>query len=257
MKPRGRFSETHAGNVTVLTLSALADNYQYVILSAGRAAAVDPAEAGPVLDAVRERGAELALVLNTHRHQDHTAGNAELQQAAGCEVVGAAGPRVQEGMRFEVGRAAFEVLLTPGHTRSHVCFYAAPHGLLFTGDTLFVGGCGRILEASAADLWASLEKLARLPDNTMVFCGHEYTAESLRFALEIEPGREVCRRRLARAEANDRAGRPNVPSTIGLEKATNPFLRAGTDEMAAAMGMTGRPTVDVFTELRRRKDAFG
>ena len=157
--------------------------------------------------------------------------------------------------------AKIQVLATPGHTRTSVCYYMQPsnenpNGLLWTGDTLFVGGCGRIFECDPQTMWASLLKLASLPDDTLVYCGHDYTLENYEFALSIEPDNEIVKRRLNDFRQMLRRGEQTVPSSILQEKETNPFLRADTPGLKAALSMTNAQAVEVFAELRRRKDVF-
>ncbi|MFH0953584.1 MAG: hydroxyacylglutathione hydrolase [Verrucomicrobiota bacterium] len=256
--------ETKIGDAVVLTLPILGDNYAYVLVSGHHAAAVDPADASRVSAVLAERKLRLSLILNTHHHGDHVAGNADLKAATGCGIGGPADGRIPGldrplggGSIVDVGRVRLWVMATPGHTRSHVAYCDPVYGMVFTGDTLFAGGCGRLLEGTAADLWDSLCRLADLADETMVFCGHNYTVENLRFAAGLEPANNAVRQRLENAERQEAQGLPTVPSTMALEKATNPFLRAARPELAAALGMKGARPVDVFAELRRRKDVFG
>jgi hydroxyacylglutathione hydrolase len=241
---------THAtGSADVAILPALEDNYIYVVRAGTCAAVVDPADAEPVLEYLREAPARVTHILVTHDHYDHIAGLAELKRLTGARVVAprgsavaAADEAVGEGGRIEVGGLGIEVIDTPGHCAAHVSYFARDAGAVFSGDCLFAGGCGRIFDNPPAAMFASLRKLARLPETTLVFCGHEYTLENLRFAASEDPGSEVVRRRLMEIERMRLAGRPSVPSTIGIEHRTNPFLRVGT--------------VEAFAAARRRKDVF-
>ena len=163
---------------------------------------------------------------------------------------------MKEGDEVEVGSARLRVLETPGHTRGHISYYAPEAKALFCGDTLFALGCGRLLEGDAPTMWASLTKLAGLPDDTRVYCGHEYTQSNARFALSVDPDNERLTARAKEVDRQRAAGAPTVPSTLGEEQAANPFLRAGDPYLQARLGMQGAPAVEVFAELRRRKDGF-
>jgi hydroxyacylglutathione hydrolase len=245
----------------------LTDNYGYLLhdSASGATGAVDPSEAGPVLAAAARHGWRLTHVLNTHHHADHTGGNLELKQATGCRIVGPAPDRARipgidvaldEGESFSLGDAAAAILFIPGHTRGHIAFHFAGERALFCGDTLFSLGCGRMFEGTAPMMWASLEKLRRLPEETRVFCGHEYTAANARFAVTIDPENPALRareREVARLRADSR---PTIPSTMGEERAANPFLRADDAALAARLGLADASPAEVFGEIRRRKDNF-
>lgn len=240
--------------LTVIQLPVLTDNYIYLLHDevTGTTGVVDPAEAAPVLDELARRGWQLAWILNTHHHGDHVGGNAALVAATGCRVVGpradqARIPLIQtqvgDGDVFELGAARARVFDTPGHTRGHIVYWFEQDAALFVGDTLFALGCGRLFEGSPEQMWASLAKLAALPPETRIYCAHEYTESNLRFALSVAPGDPALLARGERVRALRGESLPTVPSTLGEELATNPFLRAGS----AAR----------FAELRRAKDSFG
>jgi hydroxyacylglutathione hydrolase len=248
-------------------LPLLSDNYAYLLYDpdAGASAVVDPGEAGPVLAALRERGRWLDLVLCTHHHGDHTGGNLELKAATGCRVVGPEAERarvpgidrgVREGDAVEVGGSTLRVIETPGHTAGHVSFHAAGERAVFCGDTLFALGCGRLLEGDAPTMWDSLRKLAALPDETLVCCGHEYTESNARFALSLDPDDEALLARAGEVRQLRAAGAPTVPSTIGEERRTNPFLRAADPRLRARLGLERATEAEAFAEIRRRKDAY-
>jgi hydroxyacylglutathione hydrolase len=231
----------------------LSDNYAWLLTedSSGAVAIVDPADADACIAAIEQAGRRLDLILLTHHHADHVAGTDAVRARFGCEVVGAAAdayrlPRldraVREGDTVPFGAARADVIETPGHTVGHISFYFADGGILICGDTLFSLGCGRLLEGTAADMFASLRKLAALPASTLVCCGHEYTQSNARFALSADPGNAALQARAADVAAARAAGRPTVPATLGGELAANPFMRA---QDASALG-----------ELRARKDRF-
>ena len=255
--------------VNVITIPALGDNLMYLVhYGEDDSFVVDPGDASSVLRILKKHGLSLRAILLTHHHWDHVAGAGELKRKTGCEVVAGEGRgsrdvdrMVEDGRILTMGDARIEVLATPGHTRISVCYYMQPSsdiqkGLLWTGDTLFVGGCGRLFECSPQTMWDSLLRLASLPGDTLVYCGHDYTLENYEFALSIEPDNEMVKQRLDELRQAKRRGEQTVPSTIWQEKATNPFLRADAPELKAALGMTDARVVEVFAELRRRKDVF-
>jgi hydroxyacylglutathione hydrolase len=250
----------------VVPVKAFKDNYIWTLRAGGSAAVVDPGEAGPVLEYLEREKLGLAAILATHHHADHVGGIAELLAAhRGVPVYG---PRhepiatltraVAEGDKVRIPELDIElaVLDIPGHTRAHIAYYGA--GALFCGDTLFACGCGRLFEGTAEQMYASLQKLLALPDATRVYCGHEYTLANIGFARTVEPGNE----RLARREERDRrtrdAGRPTLPSTLGEEKATNPFLRcrepAVVESVNKYLGSRVSDPVRVFAAIREWKN---
>ncbi|HUU67596.1 MAG TPA: hydroxyacylglutathione hydrolase [Methyloceanibacter sp.] len=242
------------------------DNYGVLIHdpASGTTAAIDAPEAEPILAALQDKGWSLTDILITHHHADHTAGIAALKKT-GCTVTGPAREagsipgldvEVKEGDAVAVGGAKAKVIETPGHTRGHVSYYFPDDAAVFVGDTLFSVGCGKLLEGDAPTMWASLSKLAALPPETDVYCGHEYTGANCRFALTIEPENEALQARAAEVAANDAKGLASLPTTIGQELATNPFLRASSPAIQQRLGMEGRPLDEVFGEVRRRKDRF-
>lgn len=254
---------------SVITIPAFGDNLAYLYrYDQSNAFAVDPSDGSRVLSILRERDLDLTTILVTHHHWDHIAGTVELKERTGCQIVGGDKQRIPDidcvvgdGQILAVGNARIKVIATPGHTRTAVCYYMQPsndnkNGILWTGDTLFVGGCGRLLECDAQSMWSSLLKLASLPDDTLVYCGHDYTLENYEFALSIEPDNKSVKQRLYETEQAQRQGNLTVPSTILQERTTNPFLRADTTELKTALDMPQAQAVDVFAQLRRRKDIF-
>lgn len=245
----------------------LNDNYGYLIHDPvdGVTATIDTPEADPINAALEEKGWRLTHILNTHHHFDHAGGNEALKARWGCTVVGAANDaaripgidvRVADGDALEFGSTSARVLEVPGHTSGHIAYYFADDGIAFVGDTLFALGCGRLFEGTPAQMWTSLGKLMALPDDTVVYCAHEYTQSNAAFALSVEPGNEALVARSGEIDRLRAKGMPTVPTTIALEKATNPFLRPDSENLRATVGMPDASLVDVFAETRRRKDNF-
>lgn len=253
--------------IEVHQIPVLNDNYVYLIHepSTGETAAVDPAEAEPVLSALAAKGWRLSLILNTHHHWDHVGGNRVLKQETGCTILGSEWDRdripgidrlVREGDTVLLGRAAATVLAVPGHTLGHVAYWFPEDASLFCGDTLFGMGCGRLFEGTPEQMWHSLQRLRDLPPDTQVYCAHEYTRSNGRFALTVEPGNPALTARMRQVEALCRDLRPTVPFTIADERATNPFLRPQSLELRATLKLERAQDLDVFAETRRRKDGF-
>lgn len=251
----------------LVTLPCLSDNYTYLIHdpATGATAVIDVPDAGPVLSELARREWRLTDILLTHHHNDHIDGVAALRGATGAKVWGAEADRhrlprldwsLWEGDEVQVGSVTGRVIDVPGHTVGHIAFYFAADGLAFTGDSLMAGGCGRLFEGTPAQMWSSLRKLAALPPETLICSGHEYTASNLSFAASIEPANPRLAMRqheVARARGE---GLPSVPTVLEEELATNPFLRAALPEVKSAIGMAGAPDVDVFAEIRARKNRF-
>ena len=248
--------------------SALQDNYCYLLqdTATGKTAVVDTPEVGAIEQALAETGWQLDYILNTHHHWDHAGGNEILKAKTGCQVVG---PRadadripgldigVGENDEFRLGNSVARVYETPGHTRGHIVYHFADDHAAFVGDTLFALGCGRVFEGTPTQMWDSLKKLRdRLPDDTRVYCAHEYTQSNARFALTVDPDNEDLRRRAEKIDELRAAGKATVPSTMATEKATNPFLRPDSSSLMATLGMNGADPVSVFAETRQRKDRF-
>ncbi|HVX98339.1 MAG TPA: hydroxyacylglutathione hydrolase [Pseudorhodoplanes sp.] len=244
--------------------TCLSDNYGVLLHdpATGATASIDAPDAAPVEAALQATGWTLTDILVTHHHSDHTAGVAPLKRKYNCRVVGPnsdkfhADETVGEGQTVKIGQLSARVLETPGHTLDHIAYVLDADGIAFVGDTLFSIGCGRVIEGSAAQMWASLLKLRALPDDMKFYCGHEYTQANIKFALTIEPDNEALLARARQVEALRAAGKPTLPATIGAEKQANCFLRADIPAVAAAVGMAGRPAAEVFAEVRARKNRF-
>jgi hydroxyacylglutathione hydrolase len=239
--------------LTIERLPILSDNYAWLLRdeASGMLAVVDPADARAVIAAVDARGHKLDLILLTHHHDDHVAGTEQVRQRYHCPVVGGEADRhrlpeldrgVSEGDVVTLGESRAVVIDTPGHTVGHLAFHFADSAVLLAGDTLFSLGCGRVLEGTMDQMYASLRKLAALPPDTVVLCGHEYTQSNARFALHVDPDNAALRRRAAEVDRQRAAGEATVPTLLGAELAENPFLRAAD--------------AGSFAALRRKKDTF-
>jgi hydroxyacylglutathione hydrolase len=246
--------------------ACLSDNYGVLLHDpeSGATASIDAPEAAPIEEALKATGWKLTDILVTHHHHDHTGGIAALKQKHKCRVVAPAKGNgipgvdepVREGDGVVVGNLAAKVIETPGHTLDHIAYWFPKDRLGFVGDTLFSIGCGRVIEGNATMMWRSLVKLRDLPNETQIYCGHEYTAANIRFALTIDKDNPVLLARAAQVERLREEGAPTIPVTIGDEKLANPFLRADVPDLAADIGMAGKPAAEVFAEIRGRKDRF-
>ena len=261
-------------------IPTLGDNYTYLIVDeeTGEAAVVDAPEADPVIRRVESLGVRVTKVLSTHHHWDHSAANPELAERFGAPVYGHVSDAqripgfttgVEEGDRVSVGRLEADVLFIPAHTRGHIA-YVFPGGV-FCGDTLFAGGCGRLFEGSPQMMHQALhEKLGRLPDDTRVYCGHEYTQSNLRFAVHVEPGNQAVQEKLRWVDERRLKAAPDwhdateeemtIPSTMGEERATNPFLRVDSAEIIRSIQKvdpsSGTDPVTILGQVRAMKDRF-
>ena len=251
----------------IVPLRALADNYVWTLRDARRAAVVDPGDARPVIDYLEREKLELVAILNTHHHADHVGGNSGLLARWKVPVFGPNDERIREvtrrlkeGDRFTLPHFGIEfgVMDIPAHTRSHIAFHGA--GMVFSGDTLFAAGCGRLFEGTPAQMHDSLSRLMQLPDDTRVYCGHEYTVANVRFARAVEPGNTALRELEIQAKQQRDQDLPTLPSTIAQEKATNPFVRVREPAViAAASKFAGRQLTDpvsVLAAVREWKNGF-
>lgn len=243
----------------------LADNFGYLIhdSATGATAAIDAPEAAPIIAALDAEGWKLTDILVTHHHADHVGGIAELKQKYNCRVVAPNDAqaaienvdlRVAQGDVVKVGNLLARVLETPGHTLDHISYVFDTEKALFSADSLFSSGCGRVFEGTYPMMWESMQKLRALPDDFMLYCGHEYTASNVKFSLNLEPNNEALMDRAEEVNRLRAEGKATIPVLLGREKLYNPFLRADMPEVAAAVRMKGASAIDVFSELRERKN---
>ncbi len=250
-------------SLTIHQFPCLSDNYGFLIRdeASGLAACIDTPDAAAILGELGKLGWELHLILNTHWHQDHAGGNAEIQAATGATVVGpdevtritTLDREIRGGDQVTLGETTFQVIEAGGHTLGHIAYYDADDQVAFVGDTLFALGCGRLFEGTAEQMWTSLQRLAALPDDTTVYCAHEYTAANARFALSVDPD-PALKARADQVFAARERGEATVPTTIGLEKATNPFLRA--PQLVERVGAARKLDYEAFGAVRMAKDNF-
>lgn len=247
-------------------IPAMQDNLIYLLPGTNsRCAVIDPGEAEPVLTLLEQVKLTLTHVLLTHGHSDHTGGVSLLKKKTGCSVLGSELRRtpeidivVQDNQLVDMCGFGIRVIAAPGHTSSSVCYYLEPdggsNGAIFTGDTLFICGCGRLFECTAQQMFDSIKRLTALPDDTLLFPGHDYTVDNMRFALTVEPNNMAIRRQLE--ILNKEGSLAAIPSSMGFEKQTNPFLRTQSPDIRRTLKLPDAPDEQVFAELRRRKDRF-
>lgn len=253
--------------IEVHQFACLNDNYGFLIHDPehGVTASIDTPEVESINNALQDKGWQLTHILNTHHHFDHAGGNEALKAQWRCVVVGAANDaqripgidiKVSDGEIYTFGGTTAQVFEVPGHTSGHIAYYFEEDGIAFVGDTLFALGCGRLFEGTPQQMWTSLQKLMALPDETLVYCAHEYTQSNAAFALSVEPGNAALQARAKEIDELRKAGLPTVPTSIGLEKSTNPFLRPASENLQSTVGLEKASLIDVFAETRKRKDHF-
>ncbi len=254
-------------SIKVHQFPCLNDNYGYLVYSESSdiAACIDTPDVAAIEQALQDTGWKLTYILNTHHHPDHTGGNLELKEKTGCTVVGAAidadripgiDITVDETDLFRFGTHEVQVLNTPGHTSGHIVYRFLTHNIAFVGDTLFSLGCGRLFEGTAKQMWNSLQKIMAFPDHTLIYCAHEYTQSNAKFALSIEADNPELVSRANRVDVLRAEGKPTVPTSLKIEKLTNPFLRPDSKSIRKTLGMEDASDTQVFAEIRRRKDNF-
>lgn len=253
--------------LTIDQFPCRSDNFGVLIhdTDANVTASIDAPEFQPIVDRLADLGWNLDTILVTHHHADHVEGNLTLKTAYDCEIIGPAhGAKqipgidrtVDGGDTFTFGTFDVQVITTPGHTLDHIGYYLPAAKVAFVADTLFALGCGRIFEGTPEMMWESLQKLMALPDDTTIYCGHEYTQANARFALTIEPDNADLVARAAEIDALRAQGKPTLPTTIALERATNPFVRVDEPGIRQRLGLENASQADVFAEIRKRKDNF-
>ena len=243
------------------------DNYGVLVHDSvtGLTATIDAPEAPAIERELERKGWKLTHILTTHHHADHVEGNLALKKKWNVTIIGPKAEasqipgidqQVSDGESYDFAGREVKVIATPGHTKGHIVLHLPREKLLFAGDTLFALGCGRVIEGTLPEMWASLDKLRKLPPDTLFHCGHEYTESNARFALTIEPGNEALVKRAARIKAQRANAEMTLPGTIGEELATNVFLRPESKEIRTVLGMSMAGKADVFAAIRKRKDAF-
>jgi hydroxyacylglutathione hydrolase len=251
----------------IVTVPCLSDNYAYLLRDGGtgRVGLVDAPEAAPIEAALKARGWGLDLILITHHHGDHIEGVDALRRGYGAQVAGFGPDRrrlpaldvvLEDGGTVALGDSVAQVMAVPGHTLGHIAYNFPEAQALFSADSLMVMGCGRVFEGTAEQMWASLARLAALPDGTEIYSGHEYAAANTRFALSVDGDNAALQKRAGQIAAARAEGRPTVPARLDLERATNPFLRVAIPGFKARLGLENLSDAQVFAEVRRRKDAF-
>lgn len=253
--------------IEIRQFPCLSDNYGYLVRDreTSDVAAIDTPDADAIDAALAREGWRLTHIFNTHWHPDHAGGNLALKEKWGCRIIGPRGEATKipgldalagEGDTVSLGASKARVLDTPGHTLGHIIYHFADDHAAFVGDTIFALGCGRLFEGTPEQMWDSLSKIASMPDDTALYCAHEYTQANARFALSVDAGNDALAARAKTIDALRARGAPTVPSTVAMERATNPFLRARDPDLQASLGMSGADPVAVFAEIRKRKDRF-
>ena len=248
----------------IFHIPAYTDNYIWVMQSGSDISVIDPGDAAPVLELIRNNDLNLVDILLTHHHFDHVGGNFELKEKYECKIVGSKKDferipgidiQVSEGDIWNFDEHNAQIIEIPGHTTGHIAFYFESLKLVFTGDTLFSLGCGRLFEGSPEMMWKSLSKLRGLPDETKIYCGHEYTLSNGKFISSIYPSDEI-ESKIDRLKSLDKQNIPSIPSTIGDEKRLNIFLKADDEDLINSLGLTGKSPEEVFGHIRNLKDSF-
>ncbi|HEX2017536.1 MAG TPA: hydroxyacylglutathione hydrolase [Aurantimonas sp.] len=254
-------------SIEIRQFSCRSDNFGVLVHDgdSGVTVSIDAPEEAPILAALEETGWTLTHILTTHHHGDHVAANEALKQRFGAQIIGPQKERekipgidraVAGGDRFALGGIDVEVIDTPGHTLGEISYYMPGAPALFAADALFSLGCGRLFEGDAPMMWESLKRLRALPDETMLYCGHEYTATNAKCAIDVDPENTMLRERVREVETLRIVGKPTLPVKLGQEKATNPFLRADDPALMQEMGMDGAEPAAVFAAIRKKRDQY-
>lgn len=257
-----------SSSLQIELVPCLSDNYAYILhdIDTGTVGVVDPSEATPVIDALSKKNRNLNYILNTHHHHDHTGGNVELKARYGAKVIGSATDKeripgidihLNDGDKWMFAGHEVQVMDTPGHTRGHVSFYFAGSGAIFTGDTLFSLSCGKLFEGTPQEMQSSLGKIMSLPDDTSIYCGHEYTLNNTDFALKLEPGNKELRSYAGHVASLRSKGLPTIPTTLKMEKACNPFLRTSNTQIRQSLNIPATADdAEALGIIRQAKDNF-
>ncbi|NKX74121.1 hydroxyacylglutathione hydrolase [Rhodobacteraceae bacterium R_SAG3] len=269
MPDQTSFPTTVANGLEIVTVPCLADNYAYLVNGPDGVAVIDAPEAAPIIAALEARRWNLGVIMITHHHHDHVGAINALRDKYGCPVMGpkaeadkiaAQGApldmELEPGFEGGTGAGRCQVIAVPGHTLGHIAFYYPEGPALFSADSLMVMGCGRLFEGTPAMMWHTMTTLAALPDDTLVFSGHEYTESNARFALSIDPDNAALQKRAREISQARKSDSPTVPARLELEKATNPFLRAGDADLKKSLGLEGVEDAEVFAHIRAAKDRF-
>ncbi len=253
--------------IEITQIPALDDNYIYVIIDkeTKKTACIDPSKAKPVLSFLKKEGLQLDFILNTHHHFDHVGGNLDIKRETGCKVVG---PEIDKrripgidiclrhNQVFNLGKTLFDIFEIPGHTIGHICYYSKNCNVLFCGDTLFSLGCGRIFEGSPKQMWSSIKLLKQLPDETLIYCAHEYTLANSLFAIEIDFENKFLQKKVIEIKEKRKRNISTIPTLLGEEKKTNPFLRVDDQSFKRKLGFPEETDCRVFEKIRTMKDNF-
>ena len=253
--------------ISIKILKAFSDNYIYLIRNESKniTSVIDPGESEPVLKYLKQKDWHLNEIINTHHHNDHIGGNSKLQETFKSKLIAPSYDKnriknvdilISDNDEVEIAGVKTKVIHTPGHTLGHVCLYLEDEKCLFAGDTLFYLGCGRVFEGSMEQMWSSLLKLRNLPDETLVYCGHEYTSSNAKFATFIDPNNKLLKIANKKIKETRDKNLPTVPFELGKEKYINPFLRADNNDFTSSIGLVSSIASECFSYIRKQKDSF-